>query len=41
MKFIIVEVKGKDLYTIYDTEHKGVCCCSMYTLKQLVKDYKS
>lgn len=40
MKFIIVEIKAKDLYTIYDTENKGVCCCSMYTLKQLVKDYK-
>lgn len=40
MTFIIVEIKDKDLYTIYDTENKGVCCCSMYTLKQLVKDYK-
>lgn len=40
MKFIIVEIKDKDLYTIYDVENKGVCCCSMYTLKQLVKDYK-
>lgn len=40
MTFIIVEVKDKDLYTLYDTENKGVCCCSLYTIKQLVKDYK-
>lgn len=35
--FCIVEKKDKDLFTIYDTENKGVCCCSLYTLKDLVK----
>lgn len=35
MQFIIVEIKQKDLYTIYDVENKGVCCCSTYTLAQL------
>lgn len=36
MRFIVVEVKGKDLFTVYDTENKGVCCCSSYTLLQLL-----
>lgn len=35
MKFIVVEIKQKDLYTIYDADNKGVCCCSAYTLAQL------
>lgn len=36
----LVEIKGKDLFTIYDVENGGVCCCSKYTLEQLVKEYK-
>ena len=39
MKFIVIEIKDKDLFTIYDVEHKGVCCCSAYTLKQLLNDH--
>lgn len=39
MKFIVIEIKDKDLFTIYDVEHKGVCCCSAYTLKQLLSDH--
>lgn len=38
MQFILIEIKGKDLFTIYDVENKGVCCCSAYTLKQLLSD---
>lgn len=37
MQFIVVEQKEKDLYTIYDVVNKGVCCCSLYTLKQLLE----
>lgn len=36
MVFIIVEKKDKDLYVIYDKENGGVCCCSLYTIKQLI-----
>ena len=36
----IVEVKGNDLYTIYDADNGGVCCCSRYTILQLINDYK-
>lgn len=39
MKFIVIEIKDKDLFTIYDAENKGVCCCSAYTLKQLLNDH--
>lgn len=39
MKFIVIEIKDKDLFTIYDVENKGVCCCSAYTLKQLLSDH--
>lgn len=39
MKFILVEIKDKDLFTIYDVKNKGVCCCSAYTLKQLLSDH--
>ena len=35
--FYIVEKKEKDLYTIYDVENKGVCCCSLYTIKDLIQ----
>lgn len=35
MKFIVVEIKQKNLYAIYDADNKGVCCCSAYTLAQL------
>ena len=38
-KVIVIEIKDKDLFTIYDVEHKGVCCCSAYTLKQLLSDH--
>lgn len=37
MKFIVLEIKDRDLFTIYDVEKKGVCCCSAYTLKQLLE----
>lgn len=37
MEFAIVEIKEKkDTYVIYDMENKGVCCCSSYTIKQLL-----
>lgn len=39
MKYIIVEKKNRDLFVIYDTTNGGVCCCSLYTIKQLVNDY--
>lgn len=40
MKFAIVEIKEslKDTYVIYDMENKGVCCCSSYTIKQLIEN---
>lgn len=37
MVFIVVEKKDKDLYVIYDKENGGVCCCSLYTIKQLTE----
>lgn len=40
MKFIVVEIKERDTFVLYDVVNKGVCCCSKYTLNQLVKDYK-
>ena len=39
MKFIVIEIKDKDLFTIYDVENKGICCCSAYTLKQLLSNH--
>lgn len=36
MEFNILEIKDKDLYVIHDKEKGGVCCCSLYTIKQLL-----
>lgn len=36
MNFSIIEIKDKDLYVIYDMLNKGVCCCSKYTIKELL-----
>jgi hypothetical protein len=36
----IVEIKGPDLYTIYDSDNGGVCCCSRYTILQLINEFK-
>lgn len=36
MRFCIVEKKDTDLFTIYDMENGGVCCCSKYTVSQLL-----
>lgn len=36
MQYIVVEIKNNDLYTIYDPQNKGVCCCSLYTIRQLM-----
>lgn len=35
--YIILERKGSDLFVIYDMQTKGKCCCSLYTIKQLVE----
>lgn len=35
MVFYIIEIKARDLYVIYDAQNQGVCCCSLYTIKQL------
>lgn len=40
MHFRIVEIKNNDLYVIYDADNGGVCCCSKYTVNQLLNDYK-
>lgn len=37
MKFAIIEIKGNDTYVIYDMENKGACCCTAYTIKQLLE----
>ena len=36
MNFSIIEIKDKDLYVIYDMLNKGACCCSKYTIKELL-----
>lgn len=35
----VVEVKSNDLFVLYDVECGGVCCCSKYTINQLMQDY--
>lgn len=35
--YILLEKKNSDLYVIYDMQTKGKCCCSLYTIKQLVE----
>lgn len=35
--FSILENKGNGIYTIYDMERKGVCCCTLDTLVDLQK----
>lgn len=40
MKFILVEIKNRDTFVLYDTVNKGVCCCDLNALHQLVYDYK-
>ena len=40
MNLCVVEIKNKDLFVVYDTDGGGVCCCTLYTLKQLVTEYK-
>ena len=37
MNFSIIEVKDKDLFVIYDMENKGACCCTKYTITELLK----
>ena len=37
MNFSIIEVKDKDLFVIYDMENKGACCCTKYTVTELLK----
>lgn len=37
--FRVVEVKNNDLFVLYDVECGGVCCCSKYTINQLMQDY--
>lgn len=39
MNFCIIEKKDKDLFVIYDTENKGACCCTGYTIKQLMEKH--
>ena len=40
MKFVIVEIKNRDTFVLYDTINKGVCCCDLSALHKLVFDYK-
>ena len=35
----LVEVKSNNLYVLYDADGKGVCCCTKYTINQLLNDY--
>ncbi len=37
MYFSIIEIKDKDLFVIYDMENKGACCCTRYTITELLK----
>lgn len=37
MNFSIIEIKDKDLFVIYDMENKGACCCTKYTITELLK----
>ena len=37
MNFSIIEIKDKDLFVIYDMGNKGVCCCTKYTITELLK----
>lgn len=35
----VVEIKNNDLFAIYDAEKGGVCCCSKYTMSQLINEF--
>lgn len=37
MVFYIIEKKANDLYVIYDSMNGGMCCCTPYTIKQLIE----
>lgn len=37
MVYHIIEKKANDLYVIYDVANGGMCCCTPYTIKQLIE----
>lgn len=36
MEFVVIEKRDNDRFVIYDIENKGSCCCSKYTMKQII-----